>query len=131
MNEYLFKLKKDGKAVGYIEIYQNGNIRLQYDKCSCPWSHIGWKFHLRKFLDKKSVTSIHPFVTKDKHGKDVFAGDKVIYRPPDLDELCQDEEEQLEASVVGGFLVFDIEGTDFVEASKFGDIELIEGKEDG
>ncbi len=70
------------------------------------------------------------FVTKDKNGEDVFAGDRVKYRPPDIDELCEDEEEILDASVTGGFLVFDIEGTDFVEASKFGDIELIEDNHD-
>lgn len=66
------------------------------------------------------------FVTKDKNDKDVFAGDSVKWKPEDIDELCQDEEELLEARVQGGFLVFDVEGTDFVEASKFKDIELIE-----
>jgi len=70
------------------------------------------------------------FVTKDKKGKDVFAGDKVNWKPEDIDELCQEEEELLEADVVGGFLVFDVEGTEFVEASKFKDIELIGERED-
>lgn len=103
MNEHLFKLKKDGKTVGYMCI-KDGCVST----CSDPWD------------------IAHPFVTKDKHGKDVFAGDRVNWRPEELDELCGEEsEELLEAKVAGGFLVYDVEGTDFVEASKFKDIELI------
>lgn len=74
---HLFKLKKDGKTVGYLELYQDGNLRLEYNKASCPWVHTGWPSHLRKFLNEEKVTSIHPFVCKDKNKKDVFADDKV------------------------------------------------------
>ena len=77
MTKHLFKLKEDGKTVGLIELYQNGNLRLQYDGTSCPWTHICWPQHLSKFLEEKKVTSTHPFVCKDKNGKDVFAGDRI------------------------------------------------------
>ncbi len=145
MNEHLFKLKKDGKMVGYEkyiycdqrEGYVKGKSLVpQHSKDGKYWEYIylwdlktrpkGYWFEAHFDMD---VYIEHdekcPFVTKDKNGEDVFAGDKVIYRPPDIDELCEDEEEELEATVTGGFLIFDIEGTDFVEASKFGDIELI------
>lgn len=70
--------------------------------------------------------TVGQFVCPDKNSKDVFAGDEVKWRPEELDELCEDE--FLTAAIKGGFLVFDIEGTDFVEASLFKDIELIKGK---
>jgi len=65
MTEYLFKLKKDGKTVGYLKLAK------------------GWtQFHSLNFAEGQwyypcnfKWTSAHPFVTKDKHGKDVFAGD--------------------------------------------------------
>ena len=83
--------------------------------------------------DSIAKIQVHPetigqFVCADKNGKDVFAGDEVKWRPEELDELCEDE--FLTAAVKGGFLVFDIEGTDFVEASHFKDIELIEKKDE-
>ncbi len=55
MIEHLFKLKKDGKTVGYLCI-KDGCIST----CSDPWD------------------TAHPFVTKDKNGNDVFEGDKML-----------------------------------------------------
>jgi hypothetical protein len=56
---HLFKLKKDGKTVGYLNI----------DK-GIHWSD-------ETFIPSNPIEfdSAHPFVTKDKNGKDVFAGD--------------------------------------------------------
>lgn len=128
MTEHLFKLKNKGKTVGYMQLQKQ---HPPNDYLSLLWRYSSdgktkWTGQRARW---PSFDSAHPFATQDKHGKDVFAGDKVIYQPPDLDELCEDEKEELEASVVGGFFVFDIEGTDFVKASKFGDIELIEDNE--
>jgi len=79
----------------------------------------------RNFVEYEVILeTVGQFVCKDKNGKDVFAKDEVKWRPEELDELCEDE--FLTAAVKGGFLVFDVEGTDFVEASHFKDIELIE-----
>ena len=71
MAEHLFKLKKEGKTVGY-----------------CKWTEqFGWHYSLTTDF-KKTFThfvvsqtipiSIYPFVTKDKNGKDVFASDEVL-----------------------------------------------------
>lgn len=119
----LFKLKKDGKCVGYCEWTEN-------------W---GWKYYndlnpeskFTHFMVAQTGLTAHPFVTTDKNGKNVFAEDKCKWQPPGLDELCEGEmSEELDAVVKGGFLVFDVEGTDFVEASEFKDIELIENPND-
>lgn len=67
MTEYLFKLKRNGKkTVGYLKL-ADGWTQFQvlgrndwYYPCDMKW------------------TSAHPFVTKDKHGKDVFVGDKAF-----------------------------------------------------
>lgn len=79
--EHLFKLKKDGKTVGYLKI-RGGNILGSVDgkrftfvteqnqsRGIYLYQDIG-----RPFIDYDSA---HPFVTKDKNGKDVFSGDKV------------------------------------------------------
>lgn len=63
MSEHLFKLKKDGKTVGYLKLAK-GWTQFQalgredwYYPCDFAWH------------------TAHLFVTKDKNGKDVFAGD--------------------------------------------------------
>lgn len=71
MNERLFKLKKKGKTVGYL-IITEGAIYIQYAEKGKPSG--GYFGILRGF---PVFDSIHPFVTKDKNGKDVFAGDKI------------------------------------------------------
>lgn len=69
--EHLYELKKDGKTVGY-----------------CEWTEDwGWKYYndlesenkFTHFMVPQIGLTVHPFVTKDKNGKDVFAGDKVNY----------------------------------------------------
>ena len=65
MNEHLFKLKKDDKTVGYLKLaagwtqFQILGRNDWYYPCDMKW------------------TSAHPFVTKDKNGKDVFGDDPV------------------------------------------------------
>lgn len=119
---HLFKLKKDGKTVGYLRF---AKYRPQFNNDLCVQSKClicnGAEWDEGDTLD---YDSIYPFVCPDKNGKEVFAGDRVKWRPEELDELCEDE--FLTATIEGGFLVFDVEGTDFVEASHFKDIELIE-----
>lgn len=68
MTEYLFKLKKDGKTVGY-----------------CEWTEDwGWKYFndlnpenkFTHFMVAQTGFTAHPFVTK-KNDKDIFAGDRI------------------------------------------------------
>lgn len=74
--KHLFKLKKDGKTVGYMQLQKHNK----------PNEHIGflWRYSRdckHRWTGQKArwpiFNSAHPFVTKDKNGKDVFAGDKV------------------------------------------------------
>lgn len=75
MNEYLFKLKKDRKTVGY----------LKYDKYRPEYNNDLEVYG--NFIDdsdddwREGVTpdfdEMLSFVTKDRNGKDVFAGDTV------------------------------------------------------
>ena len=75
--EHLFKLKKDGKCVGLMKI-ENGEVYIQKPKDKY------WDFQYVSSRSKPEANIIikfdtaHLFVTKDKHGKDVFAGDKII-----------------------------------------------------
>jgi len=64
MDKHLFKLKKDGKTVGYLKL-ANGWTQFQrigrddwYYPCDFKWN------------------TAHPFVTKDKNGKDIYKGDE-------------------------------------------------------
>ena len=65
MNEHLFKLKKDGKTVGYLKLakgwtqFQHLDFDNWYYPCDFTWD------------------TAYPFVTKDKNGKDVFARDRI------------------------------------------------------
>jgi len=69
MAEHLFKLKNDeGKTAGYL-LLKSGAIfwktRYECDEWTCnPEFAFNW-------------ASAHPFVTKDKNGEDVYAGDSV------------------------------------------------------
>lgn len=70
--EHLFKLKRNDKTVGY-----------------CKWTvDWGWKYSLiADFKDTFTHFAVaqhkginaHPFVCKDKNGKDVFVDDKVSF----------------------------------------------------
>lgn len=81
MTEYLFKLKKDGKTVGYLQISEEVDTLSTTDPMAVYIKKIGGEWRTYE-LDcgrpyKVIFDTAHPFVTKDKNGKDVFAGDKV------------------------------------------------------
>ncbi len=71
--EHLFKLKKDGKTVGYLKI----------DKDLVCWRHTTLSAALNKTWHtvhnsvRIDFDTAHCFVTKDKNGKDMFADDSV------------------------------------------------------
>lgn len=70
MSELLFKLKKDGKCVGY-----------------CEWTEGGWEYYndlnpeskFTHFMVVQTGLTAHPYVTTDKHGAKVFAGDRIKF----------------------------------------------------
>ena len=68
MTKHLFKLKKDGKTVGYLRFakYSDGGLRIQLSLDNFNWDDDP---------DLIDYDSAHLFVTKDKNGKDVFAED--------------------------------------------------------
>ena len=73
--EHLFKLKKDGKTVGYSTLIK------YYDPLdnSRHWTMWGYSKNGKKWIQQRiTFDTAHPFVTKDKNGKDVFAGDKAF-----------------------------------------------------
>ena len=80
--EHLFKLKKDGKTVGYCKL-------LKYrDPLDSVRHWKGWGYSKNgKNWGQRIITfdTAHLFVCKDKNGKDVFAGDKIkaLYFWPD------------------------------------------------
>ncbi len=73
LNEHLFKLKKDGKTVGYLKI-DRGLVCWRTTTLS-PALNKTW--HMVHNSVRIDFDSAHPFVIKDKNGKDVFAGDRV------------------------------------------------------
>ena len=81
MNKHLFKLKKDGKTVGYCKL-------IKYrDPLDSIRRWVGWGYSKNGKNWGQHIISFdiaHPFVTKDKNGKDVFAGDKVKGIVPDI-----------------------------------------------
>jgi len=122
MNEHLFKLKKDGKTVGYYRfvIYRDDcDMELQYSKDGKLWNS----------GDMIDFNSIHPFVTKDKNGKNVFHADYILanYRG-------KKEEARIywDASAFRFFWVFGEkpeQNLKFPMSVDWKDIELIEDKE--
>lgn len=74
MNELLFKLKKDGQCVGYMKyaLYSEGGCILLWHRL--PQDE-GWR--LPELKECRVFDSIHPFVCRDRHGKDVYADDTV------------------------------------------------------
>jgi hypothetical protein len=69
--EHKFKLKKDGKTVGYLEIFaEDGEVVFRKDLIDDMDCDI-WEQGICDF------DTAHPFVTKDKNGKDIFAGDSL------------------------------------------------------
>ena len=72
MNEHLFKLKKDGKVVGFEKRAQ---YRPSDDDLCIFSSYDGIQWFENELAN--GYNSAHPFVTEDKNGKDVFADDPV------------------------------------------------------
>ena len=71
MTELLFKLKKDGKCVGYLQFtkYSDNDLHIQVSFDGFNWSD--------DTDDTIEYNSVHPYVRDDKHGKKVFADDKI------------------------------------------------------
>ena len=131
MTEHLFKLTKYGKTVGYMKIV-GGAVLYKHppaEKWANAW--LEWKTAIICF------DTAHPFVTKDKNGKDVFARDLLNY------DCCGDFHEKgigyfVWDDDVAGWRLQDAEkkkrnfyyGSDF-NGSDFRseDIELIEDKD--
>ena len=78
MNEHLFKLKKDGKTVGYLEL-----MGVQYPHPEHKPMFCGVRFRRegQENWGKYEIEwdTAHRFVCKDKNRKDVFAEDSFIY----------------------------------------------------
>jgi len=74
--EHLFKLKKDGKTVGYLELqgfqYPYPDHKPMF--CGVRFQRVGEKNWGKTEMEWDSA---HPFVTKDKNGKDVFDADEI------------------------------------------------------
>ncbi len=75
MNEHLFKLKEGGKVVGYLKI-DRGLVCWKTTTLSAALNETWHTVHNSARID---FDTAHPFVTKDKNGKDVFAGDMVSF----------------------------------------------------
>lgn len=74
MKHLLFKLKKDGKTIGYCKLLK------YHDPLDSSRHWAGWGYSKNGTNWGQRIISFdtaHSFVTQDKHGKDVFAGDKV------------------------------------------------------
>ena len=79
MNEHLFKLKKDSKTVGYSHINNYGQLMFRFPDEADWWCiNIFWSKMIDRYGFGICPCSYHPFVTKDKTGKDVFKGDEVL-----------------------------------------------------
>ncbi len=80
MTEHRFKLKKDGKTVGYMQISEEVDTLSTSDPMAVFIKKVNGEWRTYEFDSirhyKVIFNSIHPFVTKDENGKDVFAGDK-------------------------------------------------------
>ncbi|KKL61790.1 hypothetical protein LCGC14_2191730, partial [marine sediment metagenome] len=80
--KHLFKLKKDGKTVGYLNISKICMLMGSID--GLDWRYItnqnpAGDLQLSNNQWIHFFDTAHPFVTKDKNGKDVFAGDKAKF----------------------------------------------------
>jgi hypothetical protein len=76
MTELRFKLKKDGKCVGYMRICLEPNHRLRMEQeFRHPWSAEWLPRNIADLLPE--ADSIHPFVRQDRNGQDVYEGDAI------------------------------------------------------
>lgn len=117
MNEHLFKLKKDGKTVGYLKL-ADGWTQFQrigrddwYFPCDVKW------------------TSAHPFVTKDKNDKDVFADDIVSHDRSEFTHRVTWNKARLEYVLLHPTTSAPTWSLGFCKDREQKDIELIEEKE--
>lgn len=78
MAEHKFKLKKDGKTVGYSHINQYGQLMFRFPHDEDWWCISKfWSKMIERYKFGICPCTYHPFVTKDKNGKDVFADDEI------------------------------------------------------
>lgn len=122
--EHLFKLKKDGKTVGYYRFapYRDeGDMELQMRIDGKEWWSSG---------DMLDFDSIHPFVTKDKNGKDVFADDEITFVP--VNGFGTEIQQRVKVYFCNRRLAFCVKSKAWDIPIKHNclDIELIEGKQD-
>jgi len=129
MDNHLFKLKKDGKTVGYARIMPSiqGDFHLYVVK-SHRKTLQRWRASSRKCIE---ADSIHPFVTKDKHGKDVFAGDEITFVP--VEGFGTEKRQRVEVYFCNRRLAFCARSKAWDIPIKHNclDIELIEDKDNG
>lgn len=76
--KHLFKLKKDGKTVGYEKRAQ---YRPSDDNLVIFSSFNGIEWFENELTN--GYNSAHPFVATDKNGKDVFEGDEIVSNKDD------------------------------------------------
>lgn len=80
MTEQLFKLKNGGKCVGYERRKRTANgkgMMLQHRRVDGDWKVVQCgRFGYAGWIDHDEMS---PFVCKDRHGKDVFDSDEVLY----------------------------------------------------
>lgn len=128
--KHLFKLKKDGKTVGYMQLDKvvpniSGTLAWFYRSSlneDCQW--------VGNASPWPAFNEALPYVTDDKNGEPVFAGDKC--KVPIKDEIMREFEDsdywELEATVARGFNYWgDVQGHTFTEISdyKTEDIEIL------
>jgi len=126
--KHLFKLKKDGKTVGYLNISKICMLMGSID--GLDWRYItnqnpAGDLQLSNNQWIHFFDTAHPFVTKDKNGKDVFAGDKAKFYSGV--KLSGRKEIKI-GTVIYEDCQFKIDNFPLSIATKFLDIELIEDK---
>lgn len=128
MNENLFKLKKDGKTVGYVQLWHWGGLLYSKDTRFYPNTN---KTRLPREIDGEGLT-FHSFVTKDKNGKDVFAGDLIKGIISDVSSKSLIGKIVAKESPLSCWMFkWKFEGKEYLApAPDLQDIELIEDKDD-
>jgi len=131
MNDYLFKLKKDGKKVGYLKI-----VGAQFFYGLSLVNFQSWPIDIFKRVIKtpnlRSLSN-HPFVTKDTNGRKVFADDniKALYFWPDAkDPQTITGKVEWRDETFNWVLYHTPNTPEFAELWQLYDIELIEDKPD-
>ena len=116
MTEHLFKLKKNGRIVGYCKWTKDlGFIYSLTPDFEKPFTHFA--------VAQTEDISAHPFVTKDKNSRNVFADDMVSFLAPNSDYK---KTSLVEWTDCGAVVAADIDY--FPYLGECSDIELIEEK---